>query len=184
MVHTVISFFGIINVGDAHCDDDCLFITPMDTNMLISFIRVALCSCGIGYGLPWYGLAPSFNSIDKGGRFQSPRVQSKSISYLSSNESSFSQCDGFRWEKLSLTMAGKSALLCLVSNISITFIVACWVQIGSWARQVFCLNALVTLGLSCRWTIFLFGRRILSIVMFFFEIQNCAYVMQALLAND
>ena len=33
---------------------------------------------------------PSFNSIETGGRFQSPNVPSKSDSYLSSNESGFS----------------------------------------------------------------------------------------------
>jgi hypothetical protein len=35
----------------------------------------------------------------------------------------------------------------------------------SWAWQVLCLNALVTLGLSCRLTIFLMGKRILSMVV-------------------
>ncbi len=38
---------------------------------------------------------------------------------------------------------------------------------GYWARQVFCLNALVTLGLSYKLTVFLMDRRILSIVMVF-----------------
>ncbi len=52
VVCTDISFFGIMNVGEAHCDDDCSFSTPIDTNLLISFIRVALSICAIGYGLP------------------------------------------------------------------------------------------------------------------------------------
>ena len=52
IVRTVMSFFGIIKVGEAHCDDDCLFNTPIPTSLLISFIRVALCICGMGYGLP------------------------------------------------------------------------------------------------------------------------------------
>ncbi len=51
MVRTVISFFGIRKVGEAYCDDDSLFITSMDTSLLISFIRVALCICAIRYGL-------------------------------------------------------------------------------------------------------------------------------------
>ncbi len=101
MVCTVISFLGIMNVGVAHSDDDCFFSTPIDTSLWISFIRVVLCICAIGYGLPWYGLAPSFSSIEMGGRFQSPKVPSKSSSYLSSNNSSFSLCDGVRWEQLS-----------------------------------------------------------------------------------
>jgi hypothetical protein len=52
MVYTVISFFGAMNVGEAHWDDDCLFMTPMDISLLSSFIRLALCICGTGYGLP------------------------------------------------------------------------------------------------------------------------------------
>ncbi len=52
IVRTVMSFFGIINVGEALCDDDCLFVTPIPTSLLIYFIRVALCICGMGYGRP------------------------------------------------------------------------------------------------------------------------------------
>ncbi len=52
IVRTVISFFGMINVGEAHCDDACLVITPIEQSLLISFIRVALCICAMGYGLP------------------------------------------------------------------------------------------------------------------------------------
>ncbi len=126
---------------------------------------MALCTCAMGYGLPWYGVAPFFYSIETGGRFQSPRVPSKSVSYLSSNESSFSLCDGCRWEQLSWTMTGKSALSYLASSIAMTLLVSLQVLTGSWAWQEICLNALVTLGLSCRLTIFLMGKRILSIVM-------------------
>ncbi len=46
-----------------------------------------------------------------------------------------------------------------------TLLVSLRVLTGSWAWQVLCLNALATLGLSCRLTIFLMGKRILSIVM-------------------
>ena len=52
IVRTVMSFFGIMNAGEAHSDNDCLFITPIPTNLFITFIRVALCICGMGYGLP------------------------------------------------------------------------------------------------------------------------------------
>jgi len=116
------SFSGMMNVGEAHCDDDCLFIAPISTSLLISCIRVALCICGMGYGLPWYGIAPSFSSIETGGRFQSPKVPSKSDSYSSSNESGFSRCNGVRWEQLSLTIAGRFALSYLALNISITLL--------------------------------------------------------------
>jgi hypothetical protein len=64
-------------------------------------------------------------------------------------------------------MAGRSALSYLASSIAMTLLVSLRVLTGSWARQVLCLNALVMLGLSCRLTIFLMGKRILSIVMVF-----------------
>jgi hypothetical protein len=48
IVRTVLSFLGMINVGDAHCDDGCHFNTPMLHSRLISFINMALCLCGIG----------------------------------------------------------------------------------------------------------------------------------------
>ncbi len=146
----------------------CFFFTPIEHSLLISVIKVALCTCATGYGLPWYGLASSFNSIEMGGGFQLPRVPSKSVSYLSSNESSFSLCDGCRWGQLSRTMTGRSALSYLASSIAMTLLASFRVLSGSWAWQVLCLNALVTLGLSCRLTIFLMGRRILSIVMVLF----------------
>ena len=110
------------------------------------FIRVDLCTCAMGYDLPWYGVAPSFNLIETGGRFQSPRVPSKSVSYLSSNKSSFSLCDGCRWEQLSQTMTGRSALLYLASSIAMTLLVSLRVLTGSWAWQVLCINSMVTLG--------------------------------------
>ncbi len=50
------------------------FMTPMDTSLYISLIRVALCvSCRIGHGLPCYGLPPSY-LVEMGGQFQSPYV--------------------------------------------------------------------------------------------------------------
>ncbi len=48
-----------------------------------------------------------------------------------------------------------------------TLLVSLRVLTGSWTWQVLCLNALVTLGFSCKSTIFLKGRRILSIGMVF-----------------
>ena len=77
IVRTVWSFFGMMKEGKTHLDDDCHFNTPINIRQSISFIRVALCIFEIGYGLPWYGLAPSFNSKETGGNFQSPSVPSK-----------------------------------------------------------------------------------------------------------
>ncbi len=58
-------------------------------------------------------------------------------------------------------MAGRSAFSYLASKISTTHFVALRVLVGSWAKQVFSLSALVILGLSCRLTMFLMGKRIL-----------------------
>jgi hypothetical protein len=48
IVRTVLSFLGMINVGNAHRDDGCHSNTPMLHSRLISFINKALCLCGIG----------------------------------------------------------------------------------------------------------------------------------------
>jgi hypothetical protein len=48
IVRTVLSFLGMINVSNTHCDDGCHSNTPMLHSRLISFINTALCLCGIG----------------------------------------------------------------------------------------------------------------------------------------
>jgi hypothetical protein len=48
IVRTVLSFLGMINVGDAHHDDGCHSTTPMLHSHLISLINTALCLCRIG----------------------------------------------------------------------------------------------------------------------------------------
>ncbi len=156
-----------MNIRETHCNDGCLFSIPMVTSWLSFLIRVALCVCGMGYDLPWYGLAPSFNSIEMSGWFQLPSVPSKSNSYSSSSERSFPWCDGSRWEKLFLTMAGRSALSYLASSISMALLVVLQVLTGSSARQVFCHSTLLMLGLSCKLTIFLMGKRVLSMIVVF-----------------
>jgi hypothetical protein len=174
MVCTVWSFFGMMEEGEAHLDDGYHFNTPISTRQFISFIRVALCIFGIGYGLPWYGLALSFSSKETGGNFQSLSMPSKSFSNLRSNASSESQCDVVRCAQLFLKMLGISALSYLASRISTTCLVALCVLTGSWAKQEFCLSALEMLGLSCRLLVFLMGRRISSIVMVFSLKSNTA----------
>ncbi len=104
IVRTVWSFFGMMKEGKAHLDDGCHFNTPINIRQSIFFIRIALCIFGIGYGLPWYGLAPSFNSKETGGNFQSPSIPSKSSSKLRSNASSKLQCDVLRRAQLFFTM--------------------------------------------------------------------------------
>jgi hypothetical protein len=48
IVCTVLSFLGMMNVGNAHREDGCYSNTPMLHSHLISFVRTALCLCGIG----------------------------------------------------------------------------------------------------------------------------------------
>jgi hypothetical protein len=52
VVHTVKSFFEMMKEGKAYLDNSCHVDTPIDARQTISFIRVALCIFGIGYGLP------------------------------------------------------------------------------------------------------------------------------------
>jgi hypothetical protein len=96
VVQTVLSFLGMLNVGNAHHKDSCHTNTPMLHNRLIFFMRTALCLCGIGLGLPWYDFIPSFNLKGTDGSFQSPNVPSKSDLNLCSTESSFSLSDAYR----------------------------------------------------------------------------------------
>jgi hypothetical protein len=123
IVRTVWSFFGMMKEGKAHLDNGCHFNTPINIRQPVSFIWVASCIFGIGYGLPWYGLAPSFNSKETGGNFQSP-MQSKSSSNLRSSASSKLRCDVLRCAQLFFTMLGRSALSYLASKISTTCLVA------------------------------------------------------------
>ena len=48
IVRTVLSFLGMINVGNAHRDDGCHSNTLMLHSRLISFINMTLCLWGIG----------------------------------------------------------------------------------------------------------------------------------------
>ncbi len=66
-----------------------------------------------------------------------------------------------------MTMLGRSALSYLASRISTTCLVALGVLTVSWAMQVFYLSALEMLGLSCRLSMFLMGKRISLIVVVF-----------------
>ncbi len=117
------------------------------------------------YGLPWYGLAPSFNSKQKDGNFQSLSMPSKSPLNLMSNASSKLQCDVLRCAQLFFTMLGRSALSYLASKISMMRLVELHVLAGSWAKLELSLSTLEMLGLSCRLLIFLMGKRISSMVM-------------------
>jgi hypothetical protein len=176
IVHTVWSFSRMMKEGKAHLDDGCHFNTPINIKRSISFIRVALCIFGIGYGLPWYGLAPSYNSKETGSNFQSPSMPSKSSSNLRSNTRSKLRCDVLRCTHLFFTMLGRSALSYLASKISTMHLEALRVLAGSWAKLKLSLSALEMLGLSCRLLIFLMGNRISSMVMVLSVKSNTASI--------
>ncbi len=67
-------FFGIVNVTEVHCNDDYFFVTPMDTSLFISFIRVFLYILLYRAWPAMLWLAPFLLSVEMGGRFQSPYV--------------------------------------------------------------------------------------------------------------
>ncbi len=185
IVRTVWSFFGMMKEGEAHLDDGCHFNTHINIRRSISFIRVALCIFGIRYGLPWYGLAPSFNLKETGSNFQSPSVPSKNSSKLRSNASSKLQCDVLRCVRLFFYNAWKVYFVILsIQNFHNAF--------G---------------GVSCtRWFLGKAGVELkrprnarfeLQVVDIphgqediingdepFFEVQHSAYIMQGLFAND
>ncbi len=77
---TAWSDLGIMNDGDAHSDAGSNSITPSSHNLFNSLIVVFFLIFGTGYGLPCYGLAPSFSSKETGSVFQSPSVLSNSSS--------------------------------------------------------------------------------------------------------
>ncbi len=184
MVCTVWSFLGIMKYGKAHLDSGCHFsVLSLPGNQSL-FKRVDLCIFVIGYGLLWYGLAPSFSSKETGGYFKSSSMPSKSSSYLRSNESSKFWCGVLRCTKLFLRMLGRSALLHLASKISTTRLVALHVFSGSWVELEINSSALEMLDLSCRLLMFLMSKRMSSLVMVHsFEVQHCTYIMKSLLAS-
>jgi hypothetical protein len=153
--------------GEARLDNGCHLSAHIAIRRSISFMRVALCVFGIGYGLPWYGLASSFSSMETSSNFQSLTVPSKSSLYLRSNVSSKFQCGMLRCTQLFFTMLGRSALSYLASKIYTTCLVALRVLSGSWAWLELSLSTLEMLGLSCRLLMFLMDKRMSLMVMVF-----------------
>ncbi len=120
---TVLSFFGIMNVGEAHSESACHCNTPKSHNLWISFLVISMCFLGIGNGRPWYGCAPSFNWRETGLQSQSPSDPSNSSS--NSCRSSSNECfsGSLRCVQFSV-IALRSAFSCLTSRIWIRRLVA------------------------------------------------------------
>ena len=49
---TVLSFFGMMKVGEAHSESACHFSTLKSHSLWISFFKVSTCFFGIGNSLP------------------------------------------------------------------------------------------------------------------------------------
>ncbi len=64
--------FGVINVTEAHYNDDYFFMTPKDTSLFISLVRVALCILSYRVWPAMIWLAPFLFPIEMVGWFQSP----------------------------------------------------------------------------------------------------------------
>ncbi len=78
----VLTFLGIMKDGEAHSDAGCLSNTPSLHNLSTSFMIVSLWIFGTGKAWPWWGDTSSFNWNETGLLFQSPKVPSKSNSYI------------------------------------------------------------------------------------------------------
>ncbi len=157
----VLFFFGTINKGEAHSEAGCLSSAPSLTNLSTSLIRVSLCIFCTGKGWPWYRDTPSFSWKETGFVFQSPKVPSKSDSYLLTSCSKFFCWSALRRLQLSLTTDWRSALLYLASRICIARLVASYVLCSFMARLWLCFNAQRMLE-PCRSLMFLIGKMISS----------------------
>ena len=114
---TVLFFFGCINEGAAHSDNDCHSITPVSVSLFISRTKVSLWTCGIGKALPWYSFAPSFNSKKTGSVSQSHNVLSNRSSNSVSTSSRLNHFLELKCEQLVFTNSGRLTFSYFASNI-------------------------------------------------------------------
>ena len=130
----------------------CLFSAPIPTS---SFIRVPLCICGMAcHDMTW----PRLSIRWKRGAYSSHLMcRQRATHNRAAMRAAYLVLMALGEDKMSLQFL--ECLLCHVwhLNIPLTCLVAYCVLIGSW----------VTLGLTCRLTIFLVGQRILSMGMVF-----------------
>ncbi len=114
---TVLSFFGMINVGDAHWESSCHLSTPKLHSLRTSFLVVSTYFLGIGKGRPWYGCAPSFNWRETGLQSQSPIVPLNSSSKSCRRSSNNIYSGALTCVQLSLTISLRFAFSYLASRI-------------------------------------------------------------------
>ena len=129
---TVLSFFGMMKVGEAHSESSCHFNTPKSHSRWISFFKVSTCFFGIGNDLPWYGWAPSLSWSETGLQSQSPSVPSNNSSNSSWSCSNLFLSVALRWLRQSASViALRFAFSYLASKISTRRYVASSVLCGS-----------------------------------------------------
>jgi len=150
-------------------DDICIFSTPIPTS---SFIRVALCICGMAcHDMAWP--RPSIR-WKRGACSSHLMCRQRATRNQVAMRAAYLVLMALREDKMSLQSLEYSALSYLASSIPMTRLVAFCILISSW----------VTLGLTCRLTIFLMGKRILSMVMVFFLKSRIAPILCKVLLID
>ena len=114
---TVLSFLGMMNVGDVHSESSCHLSTPKSHSLCTSLFVISMCFLGMRKGLPWYGCAPSFNWRETGLQSQSPSFPLNNSSNSCRSSSNLACSGPLRCVQLSLTIALRSAFSYLVSSI-------------------------------------------------------------------
>jgi len=153
MVRTVFILLWDYKYRRGLSDDICLFSAPIPTS---TFIRVVLCIPGMAcHDITWPH--PSIR-WKRGGYSSHLMCRQRATRNRAAMRAAYLVLMALGEDKMSLQSL--ECLLCHVwhLNIPLTCLVAYCILIGSW----------VTLGLICRLTIFLVGKRILSMVMGFF----------------
>ncbi len=105
----------------------------------------------------WSGDTPSSNWNETGLVFQSPKVQSKKVSYFLRSCNHFFCRSALRCLQLTLIIYRRYAFLYFVSKIRIKHLVASCVLCGSMARLWLSFSAWSILA-PCRWLMFLIGK--------------------------
>ena len=138
---TVLSFLGMMNVGDDHSESSCHLSTPKSHSLCTSLFVISMCFLGMGKGLPWYGCAPSFNWRETGLQSQSPSFPLNNSSNSCRSSSNLACSGPLRCVQLSLTIALRSDFSYLVSSIFYEAI--CCLQSALWFLGCFLVDAII-----------------------------------------
>ena len=147
----------------------CLFIAPIPTS---TFMRVVLCIHGMAcHDMTW----PRLSIRWKWGAYSSHLMcRQRATRNQVAMRAAYLVLTALGEEKMSLQSLEYSAVIYLASSIPMNRLVAFCVLIGSW----------VTLGLTCRLTMFLVGQRALSMVVVFSLKSRIAPILCKVLLID